>query len=51
MRNQEVLCWLRSACVENIVSSANTLISLADLLQKINNIVINDDIGREVSSK
>ena len=40
--------WLRLRAVENIATSASTLRSLAQLLEEISNIVINDDIGREV---
>ena len=36
---QEVSTWLRRGCVENTMSVVVTLTSLADLLQKINNIV------------
>jgi phosphatidylinositol glycan class S len=42
--------WLREKCVENIIMSSSTLISLAELLDKISNIVINDDIGAQVFS-
>jgi phosphatidylinositol glycan class S len=42
--------WLREKCVENIITSSSTLISLAELLDKISNIVINDDIGAQVFS-
>ncbi|ELU07676.1 hypothetical protein CAPTEDRAFT_220035 [Capitella teleta] len=44
----ELDLWLRSHCLENLASSVATLNSLAQLLEKIGNIVINDDIGREV---
>ncbi|KAL4231706.1 hypothetical protein ACF0H5_009282 [Mactra antiquata] len=40
--------WLRSKCIENIATSSTTLQSLSQLLGKISNIVINDDIGKEV---
>jgi phosphatidylinositol glycan class S len=40
--------WLRERCVENIFTSSSTLVSLAELLGKISNIVINDDIGAQV---
>lgn len=45
---QELDRWLRTRCVENLATSAATLNSLAKLLAKISNIVINDDIGNEV---
>lgn len=44
----EVDSWLRSRCVENLATATATLKSLAQLLGQINNIVINDDIGKEV---
>ncbi|XP_045189708.2 GPI transamidase component PIG-S-like [Mercenaria mercenaria] len=44
----ELDSWLRSRCVENLATSSATLKSLAQLLGKISNIVINDDIGNEV---
>jgi len=46
---QELDWWLRSRCVENLATSTSTLHSLAKLLAKISNIVINDDIGNEVN--
>ena len=45
---QELDSWLRSRCVENLATATATLNSLAQLLGQINNIVINDDIGKEV---
>jgi len=39
---------LRERCVENMFTSASTLHSLGELLGKISNIVINDDIAAEV---
>ncbi|XP_074654533.1 GPI-anchor transamidase component PIGS-like [Tubulanus polymorphus] len=44
----ELNIWLRKRTIENIATSAATLKSLADLLGKIKNMVINDDIGNEV---
>ena len=46
---QELDQWLCGRCLENIASAASTLQALAQLLGEIGNIVINDDIGREVS--
>ena len=46
----EVDAWLRRRGLENIATSAATLKSLSDLLDKVQNIVINDDIGREVET-
>jgi len=46
---QEFNQWLRERCIENVFTSAATLRSLAELLDKISNIVINDDIGAQVS--
>jgi len=40
--------WLRERCIENMFTSASTLHSLGELLDKIGNIVINDDIAAEV---
>ena len=45
---QEVDRWLRERCIENILTSASTLHSLGNLLDKISNIVINDDIAAQV---
>ena len=45
---QEIDQWLRGKCLENIATATATLHSLSELLGKISNIVINDDIGREV---
>ncbi|GFS10068.1 GPI transamidase component PIG-S-like [Elysia marginata] len=46
----EVAGWLRCRCVENLATSTSTLNSLAQLLEEIGNIVINDEIGKEVES-
>ena len=46
---QEVDKWLRSRALENVATSAATLKSLIQLLEEVGNIVINDDIGLEVS--
>ncbi|KAK2150739.1 hypothetical protein LSH36_391g00004 [Paralvinella palmiformis] len=40
--------WLRKRTLENIATSTSTLRSLAQLLGEISNIVIKDDIAREV---
>ena len=45
---QELDSWLRSRCIENLATATATLNSLAQLLGQISNIVINDDIGKEV---
>lgn len=44
----EVDEWLRERCIENMFTSASTLHSLGQLLDKISNIVINDDIAAQV---
>lgn len=44
----ELAGWLRSRCAENILTATLSLQSLAQLLEEIGNIVINDDIGKEV---
>ncbi|XP_070212014.1 GPI transamidase component PIG-S-like isoform X1 [Littorina saxatilis] len=44
----ELSGWLRCRCVENLATAKASLQSLAQLLDQIVNIVINDDIGREV---
>ncbi|RUS81540.1 hypothetical protein EGW08_010710, partial [Elysia chlorotica] len=44
----EEAAWLRCRCVENLATSTSTLHSLAQLLEEIGNIVINDEIGKEV---
>ena len=44
----ELSNWLRCRCVENLSAATLTLNSLAQLLGEIGNIVINDDIGKEV---
>ena len=46
---QELDQWLRGRTLENIATATATLSSLAQLLEQISNIVINDDIGNEVS--
>jgi hypothetical protein len=46
---QELDQWLREHCIENVFTSAATLRSLAELLGKISNIVINDNVGAHVS--
>lgn len=45
----EVAGWLRCRCVENLATATSTLQSLAQLLEEIGNIVISDEIGKEVS--
>jgi len=42
--------WLRRRGLENIATSAATLKSLSDLLDKVQNIVINDEIGLQVET-
>ncbi|CAH1785714.1 unnamed protein product [Owenia fusiformis] len=44
----ELDTWLRTKTLENVAMSSTTLKSLAQLLEQIPNIVINDDIGMEV---
>ncbi|KAH9515259.1 hypothetical protein Btru_014016 [Bulinus truncatus] len=46
----ELSGWLRCRCVENLVTATSTLQSLAKLLEEIGNIVINDEIGKEVEA-
>ena len=46
----ELDAWLRRRGLENVATSAATLKSLSDLLDKVQNIVINDEIGREVET-
>lgn len=46
----ELSAWLRIRTVENLAASTLTLQSLAQLLGEISNIVINDEIGKEVES-
>ena len=41
--------WLRSRALENVATATATLKSLIQLLEEVGNIVINDDIGLEVS--
>lgn len=43
----DTLIWQRTT--ENLLTTINTLQSLAQLLEEISNIVINDEIGHEVS--
>ncbi|KAH3789016.1 GPI transamidase component PIG-S-like isoform X2 [Dreissena polymorpha] len=50
IRDWELDVWLRSRCVENLATSSASLKSLAQLLGKISNIVIKDDIGNEVKT-
>ena len=45
---QELDLWLRARTLENVATAAATLSSLAQLLEEISNIVINDVIGKEV---
>jgi len=42
---------LRERCIENVFTSASTLYSLGQLLDKISNIVINDDIAAQVKQR
>ncbi|XP_033756605.1 GPI transamidase component PIG-S-like [Pecten maximus] len=44
----ELDSWLRGRCLENLGTSIATLQSLAQLLGEISNIVIQDDIGKQV---
>ncbi|XP_064613350.1 GPI transamidase component PIG-S-like [Liolophura sinensis] len=44
----ELDSWLRGRCLENLATSTVTLTSLAQLLGQISNIVIRDEIGKEV---
>ncbi|CAG5134746.1 unnamed protein product, partial [Candidula unifasciata] len=46
----EIAGWLRCRCVENLATATSTLQSLAQLLEEIGNIVISDEIGKEVES-
>lgn len=46
----EMDAWLRRRGLENVATSASTLKSLADLLDKVQNIVINDDVGLQVET-
>ncbi|XP_076461379.1 GPI-anchor transamidase component PIGS-like [Babylonia areolata] len=46
----EVGGWLRCRCVENLATAKASLLSLAQLLDQISNIVINDHIGQEVET-
>ncbi|XP_071848584.1 GPI transamidase component PIG-S-like isoform X1 [Apostichopus japonicus] len=46
----ELQALLRKRAVENIATATSTLFSLSKLLEKINNMVINDDIAAEVYS-
>ena len=45
---QELDQYLRGKSLENIATATATLRSLAQLLEEIGNIVINDNIGNEV---
>lgn len=45
---QELDRWLRERAVENVATCAATLQSLSALLGRIENLVINDDIGKQV---
>eukprot|EP00057_Strongylocentrotus_purpuratus_P030336 XP_781371.3 PREDICTED: GPI transamidase component PIG-S-like isoform X2 [Strongylocentrotus purpuratus] len=52
-KEHSVLDWeydslLRRHCVENLASASASLFSLSQLLEKISNIVINDDIAKQV---
>ena len=42
---------LRGRTLENIATASATLVSLSQLLDKIGNIVINDEIAQQVRSK
>ncbi|XP_025096224.1 GPI transamidase component PIG-S-like [Pomacea canaliculata] len=44
----ELTAWLRCRCIENLATAKASLKSLAQLLGEIRNIVINDEIGKEV---
>nr|XP_054756461.1 GPI transamidase component PIG-S-like [Lytechinus pictus] len=52
-KEQSILDWeydslLRRHCIENLASASASLFSLSQLLEKISNIVINDDIAKQV---
>jgi len=44
----ELSAWLRRRGLENLATASATLKSLSDLLEKIQNMVINDEVGRDV---
>jgi len=46
----ELDSWLRERCIENLATSSSTLRSLTELLDRIQNLVINDDIGNQVKN-
>ena len=48
LRQWELAGWLRCKCIENLSAATLTLKSLAQLLEQISNIVITDEIGKEV---
>lgn len=48
MTEWELRRWLRARTVENVATARLTLVSLSELLNKISNIVIRDEIGQEV---
>ncbi|BFY97511.1 hypothetical protein BsWGS_00551 [Bradybaena similaris] len=50
LQQWEIAGWLRCRCVENLATATSTLQSLAQLLEEIGNIVISDEIGKEVES-
>lgn len=50
IREWELDNWLRKKCLENLATSISTLQSLTALLERISNIVIQDDIGQQVES-
>lgn len=50
LQQWEIAGWLRCRCVENLATATSTLQSLAQLLEEIGNIVISDEIGKEVSA-
>ena len=47
---QEYDSLLRRHCIENLASASASLFSLSQLLERISNIVINDDIAKQVWS-
>jgi hypothetical protein len=44
----EIFSYLMSKTLENLLNSLNTLESLSSLLEKISNMVIDDNIGKQV---
>jgi hypothetical protein len=48
LHSTEIFSYLLSKTLENLLNSLNTLESLSSLLEKISNMVIGDDIGRQV---